>query len=216
MAGINSILKIFTPKNAIFYGFFEEMVDKVVIMGEKLMQLVKEPDIDKRRDILKEIENLEHHCDDITHTVFTELGRNFITPFDREDIHYLGSSLDDIADYIYASAKKISVYRINPIEEGIHRLSDNIYQGTIAIREAVYGLRKMTQIRKITDALIKINEIENAADEVFDQSIESLFDFETDFKMLIKRRELYQTMETATDKIEDAANVIETIIIKYA
>lgn len=216
MAGLNSILKIFTPKNKIFYDYFEKVADNVVLMAGLLQQLVKEPDIDKRTTIVVEIERLEHVCDDISHTIFTELSRNFITPFDREDIHYLASSLDDVADYIFGSAKKINFYRINPMEEGIHKLTNLIASGADQLRKAVYGLRDMKELRVITDALVKINAFENEADDIFDLSIDRLYEMEHDFKQFIKRRELYQTMEVATDKCEDAGNVIESIIIKYA
>jgi predicted phosphate transport protein (TIGR00153 family) len=216
MAGVNSILKIFTPKNKIFYDYFEKVADNVVLMAGLLQQLVKEPDVDKRTTIVVEIERLEHVCDDISHTIFTELSRNFITPFDREDIHYLASSLDDVADYIFASAKKINFYRINPLEEGIHKLTNLIASGADQLKKAVYGLRDMKELRVITDALVKINAYENEADDIFDLSIDRLYEMEHDFKQFIKRRELYQTMEVATDKCEDAGNVIESIIIKYA
>lgn len=216
MAGFNSVLKIFTPKNKIFYDYFERVADNLVQMAALLQQLVKEPDVDKRTTIVVEIERLEHVCDDISHTIFTELSRNFITPFDREDIHYLASSLDDVADYIFASAKKINFYRINPMEEGIHKLTNLIASGVDQLRKAVYGLRDMKELRVITDALVKINAYENEADDIFDLSIDRLYEMEHDFKEFIKRRELYQTMEVATDKCEDAGNVIESIIIKYA
>ena len=216
MAGINSIFSIFTPKNKIFYDFFEQMVDKLHDMSVKFNQMVHEKSFEAREKCLQELENFEHSCDDTTHVVFTELGRNFITPFDREDIHYLASALDDIADYIYSSGKKINFYRLDPNEEGVHKLAELIHQGTIAIRDAVYELRNLKDVRKITSALIKVNAIENEADDLFDLNIDRLFEIETDVKMLIKRRELYQAMETATDKIEDAGNVIESIIIKYA
>lgn len=216
MAGINSIFSIFTPKNKIFYDFFEQMVDKLRDMSQKFNQMVHEKSFEAREKCLQELENFEHSCDDTTHVVFTELGRNFITPFDREDIHYLASALDDIADYIYSSGKKINFYRLDPNEEGVHKLAELIHQGTQAIRDAVYELRNLKDVRKITSALIKVNAIENEADDLFDLNIDRLFEIETDVKMLIKRRELYQAMETATDKIEDAGNVIESIIIKYA
>jgi predicted phosphate transport protein (TIGR00153 family) len=216
MAGINSLFSIFTPKNKIFYGFFEEMADKLHDMSGKFITMVHEESFDKREKILKDLENMEHSCDDTTHIIFTELSRNFITPFDREDIHYLASALDDVADYIYSGAKKINFYKLNPNEDGIHKLADLIHQGTFALKEAIYELRDLKNIRKITDALIKVNAIENEADDLFDLSIDRLFEIENDIKSLIKRRELYNTMETATDKIEDAGNVIESIIIKYA
>ena len=216
MAGINSILKIFTPKNRLFYDFFEKMVDNVDIMAKHLNALVREEDAEKRTTMVVEIERLEHVCDDISHDIFTELSRNFITPFDREDIHYLASSLDDVADYVYASAKKIKFYRINPMDEGIHKLANLIVAGVEQLKKAVYGLRDMKELRVITDAMVKINAFENEADDIFDSSIDRLYEMETDFKEFIKRRELYQAMEVATDKCEDAGNVIESIIIKYA
>ena len=191
----NTFFKIFLPKDRIFYTLFETVAETVHKMAISLEEMVNEPDVDKRASIQAHIENMEHKNDDTTHTIFTQLGINFITPFDREDIHALASSLDDIADYIYASSKKISFYHIN---------------------QAVYGLRDMKNLREMTNAIIKINSIENQADDVFDMSIEKLFQNENDFKEVIKKREIYQVLEIATDKCEDAANVIESIIIKYS
>lgn len=199
-----------------FYDLFEQMADKLEDMANRFSAMVHSATFEERDKILKELENLEHSCDDTTHIIFTELGRNFITPFDREDIHYLAMSLDDIADYIYSSGKKINFYRLDPNEEGVHKLAHLINEGTKAIKAAIYELRNLKNIQTITSALIKVNAIENEADDLFDLSIDRLFEIETDIKMLIKRRELYQAMETATDKIEDAGNVVESIIIKYA
>jgi uncharacterized protein Yka (UPF0111/DUF47 family) len=213
---LNSIMNIFMPKDRIFYSLFEEVADGVSKMGVLLKHLVAEPDPDKRAAIASQLEDQEHVNDDFTHKVFTELGRNFITPFDREDIHYLASSLDDICDYIYATAKKINFYKINPNDTGIQKMADLIEQGTEQIRAAVRELRNMRDMRKITDALVKVNSIENQADDIFDMSIDRLFNTEPDAKEVIKKREIYQVMEIVTDKCEDAANVIESIIIKYA
>lgn len=216
MAGLNSILKIFLPKDRVFFQLFESVVDVLVKMGEKLKEVVHEPDFDERAKLIKEIEDMEHANDDYTHQIFTELGRNFITPFDREDIHYLASALDDIADYIQASAKKINFYRVNPNDTGIHKMADIIAQGCVAVHAAVKELRNMKNMRQVTDALVAINSIENQGDDIFDMSIEKLFAEEPDAKEVIKKREIYQVMEIVTDKCEDAANVIESIIVKYA
>jgi uncharacterized protein Yka (UPF0111/DUF47 family) len=178
--GVNAVLKFFLPKDRVFYQLFENVAEELVKMGDKLREVVREPDFDKRGKLIKEIEDMEHVNDDFTHQIFTELGKNFITPFDREDIHYLASALDDIADYIYASAKKINFYRVNPDDIGIQ------------------------------------NSIENQGDDIFDMSIERLFATEPDAKEVIKKREIYQVMEIVTDKCEDAANVIESIIVKYS
>jgi uncharacterized protein len=216
MAGINSILKIFLPKDRVFYQLFESVSSSLVIMGEKLKDVVNEPDFEKRGQLIKDLEDMEHTCDDLTHEIFTQLGKNFITPFDREDIHYLASALDDIADYIYASAKKINFYKVNPSDSGIQKMADIIAQGCVAVNGAIVELRNMKNMRKITDALVLINSIENQGDDIFDLSIERLFDTEPDAKEVIKKREIYQVMEIVTDKCEDAANVIESIIVKYA
>src|SRR5579862_9018761 len=133
----NSIMKIFMPKDRVFYTLFEEVADGVARMGRLLKGTVAEPDYDKRAALTSQLEDQEHINDDLTHRIFTELGRNFITPFDREDIHYLASALDDICDYIYAAAKKINFYKVNPNDPGIQKMADLIEQGARQIRGAV-------------------------------------------------------------------------------
>jgi predicted phosphate transport protein (TIGR00153 family) len=216
MAGLNSIFKIFLPKDRIFFQLFENVAQELVKMGDKLKTMVNEPDFDKRAQLVQELEDMEHVNDDLTHNIFTELGKNFITPFDREDIHYLASALDDIADYIYSSAKKIHYYRVNPNDMGIQKMAELIAVGCVQVQKAVTELRNMKNMRQITDALVSINSIENQADDIFDMSIEKLFATEPDAKEVIKKREIYQVLEIVTDKCEDAANVIESIIVKYA
>jgi len=213
---LNSILKIFLPKDRVFYNLFESVADELIKMGEKLKEIVIEPDFEQRAKLIKQVEDMEHVNDDLTHQIFTELGKNFITPFDREDIHALATALDDIADYIYASAKKINFYHVNPDDIGIQKMADLIALGCVQVNKAVKELRNMKNMRNITDALVAINSIENQGDDIFDMSIERLFATEPDAKEVIKKREIYQVMEVVTDKCEDAANVIESIIIKYA
>lgn len=209
-------MKIFMPKDRVFYSLFEEVAGNVSKMGNTLKQVVSEPDFDKRAALIAKVEDLEHVNDELTHRIFTELGRNFITPFDREDIHYLASALDDICDYIFATAKKINFYKVNPNDNGIQKLADLIEQGCEHIHNAVFELRDRRNMRQLTEALVKVNSIENQADDVFDMSIDRLFEVEQDAKEVIKKREIYQVMEIVTDKCEDAANVIESIIIKYS
>jgi len=213
---MNIFARLLAPKNKIFYELFEKSADNVKQMGYLLTQVISEPDFDKRQSIISQMEDVEHANDELTHLLFTELGRNFITPFDREDIHYLASALDDVADYIYSTAKKINFYRVNPNDIGIHKLAEIILQSCNEVRKAVGELRNMKNMRLITESLVKINSLENEADDIFDMSIERLFATEPDAKEVIKKREIYQVMETATDKCEDAANVIESIIVKYA
>lgn len=209
-------MSFFLPKDKIFYSLFEEVAETVLQMSGDLKTMVNEPDKAKRSSILTQIETLEHKNDETTHRIFTELGRNFITPFDREDIHYLATALDDVADYIFASAKKINFYNVNPDDSGIKKLADMIEMAVSEIKKAISGLRNMKNLQEMTNALVKVNSIENQADDVYDMSIEKLFQTENDVKELIKKREIYNAMENATDKCEDVVNVIESIVVKYA
>lgn len=212
----NSFLKLFLPKDKVFFQLFESVAETVMKMGSRLKDVVTETDFEKRGNVIKDIEDMEHVNDDYTHRIFTELGRNFITPFDREDIHSLANALDDVSDYIYAAAKKINFYKVDPKDEGIQKMAELIQNACVEVKKAVGELRNMKNLRSITDAMVAINSIENQADDVFDMSIERLFAMEPDAKEVIKKREIYQVMEIVTDKCEDAANVIESIIIKYA
>ncbi|MFM7566478.1 MAG: DUF47 domain-containing protein [Flavobacteriales bacterium] len=214
MAGF---LSYFLPKDKVFFNLFEEASDNLQLISEKLIQVVHEPDYNKREVLIKEMHDIEHQNDDVTHRIFVELGRNFITPFDREDIHALASALDDIADYIFSAGKKINFYKIDPIQDqGIQKTAEAIGEAVIAVKQAVKELRNLKNTQKIIECVIKINSLENSADNIFDMSIERLFESDVDAKELIKRREIYQVMETATDKCEDAGNVIESIVVKFA
>lgn len=214
MAGF---LSYFLPKDKIFYTLFEDASNNLQTIAEKLVQVVHESDYNKREEIIQEMRDIEHQNDEITHTIFVELGRNFITPFDREDIHSLASALDDVADFIYAAGKKINFYKIDPMQdEGVQKSAEAILEAVIALKQAVMELRNLKNTQKIIDCIIKINSAENSADAIFDMSIERLFDSDVDAKELIKRRELYMVLETATDKCEDAGNVIESIVVKFA
>src|SRR5438067_9480325 len=150
-----NLLKIFMPKDRVFYSLFEEIANTVAKMGTVLKQAVCEPDFDKRSAIISQLETMEHINDELTHKVFTELGRNFITPFDREDIHYLASALDDVADYIFASAKKINFYHVNPNDTGMQKLAEIINYSANEVGKAVRQLRDMKNMRTITESLVR-------------------------------------------------------------
>jgi predicted phosphate transport protein (TIGR00153 family) len=212
----SGILKFFLPKDKMFYNLFEQASQNLEAIAGKLVLCVNESDFDKRAVIIKDMEDLEHKNDQVTHEIFVELGRNFITPFDREDIHSLASALDDVADYIYKAAKMINFYKVNPQEQGIQKFADAIKEAVLAVNSAVMELRNLKNTAKIIECVIKINSIENQADDIFDLSIEKLFATENDVKELIKKREIYQLLETVTDKCEDVGNVVESIVVKYA
>ncbi|MCX6189764.1 MAG: DUF47 family protein [Bacteroidetes bacterium] len=216
MASLNSIFSYFVPKDRIFFLLFEQAATNLSKMGETLVEAVNTSNIEDRNIKIKELEDLEHTGDDITHQIFLELSKNFITPFDREDIHYLASAIDDVADYIHGSTNRILYYKVEYISEYVKKLAELINQSTKELETAVRELRDMKNLRKITDACVRINSIENQSDYVFDTAVAYLFEFETNAIELIKQKEVLSTLEKATDKCEDAANVIESIIVKYA
>ena len=212
-----SILKVFLPKDKVFFSLFEQVSSNIEFLSSSLVLLVNETDFNKRCVILDTMKNSERKNDTLTHTIFVELGKNFITPFDREDIHSLASVLNEIADYIYSVAKKINFHKVDPtIDQGIKKMAEAIQECVQSVNAAVSELRNMKEIQKVIECVVKINNIEIQVDDIFDLSIESLFDNESDLKTLMKKREIYQLMEEVTDKCEDAGNVMESIVVKYA
>lgn len=211
-----NFLKFFIPQDKKFFPLFEKSAANLLAISKVLVEMVNSTDANKRKELIKEIENLEHVGDAITHEIFNELGTNFITPFDREDIHELVSSLDDIVDYIHGSAKRIELYKINTMTPAIIKLAELTLSGAEQLQIAVSGLRDMKNLSKIKEACVKINSLENHADDVFDMTIAALFENEKNAVEIIKMKEVLAALETATDKCEDAANAISSIIIKYS
>jgi predicted phosphate transport protein (TIGR00153 family) len=160
-----------------------------------------------------ELHEIEHVGDDMTHTVLTKLNQTFITPFDREDIHRLATSLDDVLDFIYAAAERLTMYKITSAPPAAHKLAQIIVQQTEEIAKGVAHLEKQDNVLKYC---VEINRLENEADRVARDAIARLFEVEKDPIALIKLKELYEVLETATDKAEDAANVLETVVLKSA
>jgi hypothetical protein len=213
---MNSIFSFFTPKDKKFQPLFEQAGSNVLKIAEALLVVVTTNDLEKRKEYIKEVERLEHVGDDITHSIFIELSKNFITPFDREDIHTLASAIDDIADYIHASAGNIELYQVTNISDAIVKLAELLVEMCIDLEKAIKELRSFKNIRVIADACVRINSAENQADYVCNLAIARLFEFETNAIELIKQKEILQTLEIATDKCEDAANVLESILVKNA
>ena len=215
---MNNLFSYFTPKDKKFFPLFEKSGSNLVTMSQLLVELVNiNPDDKESREVAyKKIEDLEHIGDDITHQIYIELGKNFITPFDREDIHALGSALDEIADYIHGAASRMNLYNVSEMTEPIKKLADLILAACIEVAKAVIELKNYKNIRVIADACIRINNIENQADYIFDKAVGELFTYEKDAITIIKYKEVLSAMETATDMCEDVANVLESILIKNA
>lgn len=213
---LNSIFQYFIPKDKKFFPLFEKDSANLIKLAEKLVEAVNTEDLIIRKELFQDIENLEHTGDEITHQIHLELSKNFITPFDREDIHRLASAIDDIADYIHGSASRMHLYKVTIVTPPIKELADLILQACQDLHKAILELRDLKNIRLIADSCVRINSIENQADYVFDKAVGELFEYEKDAVNLIKYKEVLSAMETATDMCEDAANVLESILVKNA
>lgn len=203
-----------SPRSSGFFDLFEEDTANLVEMAKTFKEIFSTDDPAVRKKLIERVSELEHRGDEITHKIFLELSNNFITPFDREDIHYFASSLDDVADYINGSASRIILYGATNFDRVTINLADIILRQSEEIQLAVANLKSMKNADRVKESIIRINDLENAADDLFDNAIAQLFAEETDAIEVIKTKEILSNMETATDKCEDVANVIETILVK--
>ncbi|MBP7357707.1 MAG: hypothetical protein RIR56_1317 [Bacteroidota bacterium] len=211
--GIGNIFRAFQPKDKIFFVLFEKVAQKLVEMSKEFHEGLKDFDLNDET-LLNKMSDYEHEMDDLTHEIFVQLGENFITPFDREDINLLTSGLDDIADYIYASSKYIYLYKSPEVKE-YSEFSLLIYKSCLEIQNAIKNLKEFKNPAEVKEACIKINSFENIADDVLSQGIVSVFESNDPIK-IIKVKSVLEYLETVTDKAEDVANTIENIVIKYA
>lgn len=211
---LNTIIGIFVPKDRKFFEKFETAAENLVNIAGELKNLMNEHDHEKRSELVKKIHSLENAGDAITHDLMIELSSNFITPFDREDIHALATAMDNVADFIDASAKRIELYQIDVITEPMKQLAELVEQSVKELAVAIKEMRSMKNVVRVKEALVRINSIENHSDTIYNYAIAELFKTEKDAINLIKVREILEHLETATDRCEDVADVIESIIIK--
>ncbi|MGH9441239.1 MAG: DUF47 domain-containing protein [Thermoanaerobaculia bacterium] len=162
---------------------------------------------------VEKIKSLEHQGDELAHVIFSESSRIFVTPLDREDIHALASSLDDILDNIDAAAARLTLYKINSPVPGAAELSRILISQTEILEKTVPHVLEKDHI---LESCIRIHALENEGDKALHDSLEKIFDEVRDPILLIKQKELVETLEAATDRCEDVANVLETIVIKNA
>jgi uncharacterized protein len=216
MMKISKIFRSLVPKDAKFLEMFENAADNIVKAAVLLNQLMIIDDAEKRLTFVKQIKECETAGDDITHTIFEELNKTFITPIDREDIQSLTSLLNDVLDYMNGTAQKIKLYKPKKLSPQFLEISDLILQAARQIQIAIIELKNIKNPFKIKEACVRINEIENLADDVYHFGISELFEHEKDAIELIKQKDILSTLEKATDKAEDVADVLKTIIVKIA
>ncbi|HEX8619747.1 MAG TPA: DUF47 family protein [Thermoanaerobaculia bacterium] len=198
------------PREEKFYEDFKAMADELR-RGARLLEAmfaVDPPLADKAH----EIKEVEHKCDFLTHEIIQRLNKTFVTPIDREDIHELAKTLDDVMDAIDNAASLIPLYKIDKVRPGARELTRIIIQQCDEIRVAVEALE---QRKGVLERAIEINRLENEADRIHKNAISQLFDEETNPIVVLKWKELYDLLEEATDACEDVANLLENVVVKH-
>jgi uncharacterized protein len=212
---INSIFQFLVPKDKKFFPLFEQASTNLILLAETLHEAVNAPK-SEREEYFRKIEELEAVIEEIAHKTHLELSRNFITPFDREDIHALIKSIDNVADYMHGAASRMRLYQVEKITKSIRKLTEINLEACQHIGIAVMELKNLKNLKAITDACKKINKLESKADVVFDKAVADIFENETDAKNIIKYKEVLSALETASDKCKSVSNVLEQITVKHS
>jgi hypothetical protein len=203
-----------TPKDKKFAVLFEQSAHNAVKIAHQLNDMICTwENVEERLGI---ITDLEHEGDASTHQIMAQLHRSFITPFDREDIALLAHSLDEITDYIHSSADMMILYKVGQPTSRARELADIIVQAASEVEKAVAEVHDHIDREKLLKRCMEINRLENDGDSVYRAALAELFSDSADTASLIKWREIYEHMETAIDRCEDVANVLEGVALKYA
>jgi uncharacterized protein len=200
------------PRDTKFFNLFAEMAGNLGQAARLLKQTLE--DFREVEERVRQLKEIEHRGDEMTHNILTKLNQTFITPFDREDIYRLASSLDDVLDFTYAAGVRLVMYKITSAPQAAPKLADILVRQTDQLAQAVGRLERNHD--HVLENCVEINRLENEADQVARTAIAVLFDKEKDPISLIKLKELFEVLETATDKAEDAANVLEGVVLKSA
>jgi predicted phosphate transport protein (TIGR00153 family) len=201
----------FLPREDEYFLYFSQMTAKIEEAAKILTEMV-ESDVADRETFTKRIKTVEHDCDDLMHQITTKLNKSFITPFDREDIYTLSVALDDICDYIDAGARAIVMYDIRETNVHVKKFAEIIHALSWQVHGAVSLLNKPNGINQY---FVEIHRLENEADDVYFRAVGELFRNPTDAIEVIKYKELYEILESATDLCESVANIIESIVLKH-
>lgn len=199
------------PRETKFFRMFAQVSENLTQGARLLYDLLRDPEDSAER--IRQLQELEHRGDEMTHDIIRMLNQTFITPFDREDIHRLTSSLDDVLDFVNGAAVRMTLYRITSPPPAAAELAKLILRQA---EELSVGVSLLETNQKVLDHCVEVNRLENEADRVSRRAIAELFERENDPIQLIKIKELYEVLEMATDKAEDAANVLEAVVLKSA
>ena len=198
-----------------FYALLERQADAAILAAKAFHTLSQ--NIGNAQVLVEEIERIETEADGITHELANKIDSTFVTPLDKEDLHNLSSGLDDITDMIEALAARISIYNITEVRPDFEPMVYKLVLVTQATQEAVVALRDLRNRQAMQSAFIRIHELENESDKSFRGALTTLFNTpDLDPIYVMKWKEIYDRVETAVDSCEDVANIVESVVVKYA
>ena len=198
------------PRNEQFFDLFKQMADEIRSAAGMLEELLAtDPPNDRKVDLIKDA---EHRCDALTHDAIQRLHRTFVTPFDREDIYSMATSLDNVMDAIDHAASIVRLYKIDAVRQGARELAHVVCGSTERLHTALAALALKRPVQPHT---VEINRLENEGDRIYAEAISRLFDGEHDPIVIIKWKEMFDVLEQITDACEDVANVIEAVVVKH-
>ncbi|MDM1396830.1 DUF47 domain-containing protein [Myroides odoratimimus] len=212
---LNNIFQFLVPKDKVFYPLFEKAAGKIKKLSETLNEAVNAP-AKEREKLLKDVEVLKQEIEAIAQTTRMELGKNFITPFDREDIHNLITAVDDIADNLSDAASRMRLYQIDKVTKPLRKLTEANLEACSEVAKGLLILKDNKNFATLSEISKNISRLERKADKVFDKAVADIFENESNAIEIIKYKEVMSALETATDSCRDVANVLETITVKYA
>lgn len=213
---LSGLLKYFVPKEKKFYGMFNQAAENSVEAASELVALFNTSSTEETSAARVRIKQLEKKGDEITNTLFDELNRTFITPFDREDIHELTSKIDDVVDLIYSLSGKVEFYKFHTFSNNMVEMAHLIHRGSVHMQNAINGLENSKLASKSLKACKELRKMESQVDEYYQKAISELFDNEKDAIELIKQKEILLNIEKISNRMEDVSDVVKTIIVKYA
>jgi predicted phosphate transport protein (TIGR00153 family) len=214
---IDSILKVFVPKDHSFFPLFESDADNLLRATELLKELMESTDPNEHERLNREIKDVEHKGDEITHKTYVQLNKSFITPFDREDIHQLTAHIDDVVDTINGISRRICLYKPKKLIPIYKEMAQLINDGAKELKNAIHCLKDPVGNKgKITASCEKVTFIEHAADELYFKGVLELFEKEEDTKELLKNNKILELLERCVDEEEDVTDTLKAILIKMA
>ena len=210
------LFKLFKSNNKVFYDLFEQSSIQLKVISNLLNLLVNENDFNQRLKIGQDLVLAGKQSELIAHHIFVQLSKNYVTPFDREDIYGLAKSIENIGDYMVVTGKKINLYKLASKDVSLEIMVQSVVLAVEAVSNGILELQNFKKGKLIIESIIKINEISEVSINNFYQCLDSLFEEEENIKEIIKRREIYQILETITEKCKQSGVFLESIVIKYA